>query len=150
MFGGAAKPGTGMINHHDALIYIMVLASAADQNMSDAELRTIGEMVNFLPIFRDFDNGRLPDVARACAQLLLDEHGLDKALNIIKDELPPQLRETAYALACDVMAADGGVSQEELRLLELVRDRLQIDNLVAAAIERAARARHLALDGSPA
>jgi tellurite resistance protein len=136
----------GMINHHDALIYIMVLASAADRNMTDAELRTIGEMVSFLPVFKDFDNDRLPEVARACAQLLNDEHGLDKSLAAIKETLPPQLRETAYVLACDVIAADGTVSQEELRLLELVRARLEIDNLVAAAIERAARARHLMLE----
>lgn len=138
-----------MTNHHDALIYTMVLASAADQNMTDAELRTIGEMVNYLPIFRDFDRDRLPDVARTCAELLADENGLDRVLADVKHRLPLQLRETAYALACDVIAADGKASQEELRLLELVRDRLEIDGLVAAAIERAARVRHLRLDSHP-
>jgi len=41
-----------------------------------------------------------------------------------------------------VAAADGKASQEELRLLEMIRDRLDIGRLPAAAIERAARARH--------
>jgi len=135
----------GAVNHHDALIYAMVLASAADQDMTDAELRTIGEIVNYLPIFRDFERARLPAVARACAELLADAKGLERALGEIKRALPKELRETAYALACDVVAADGKASQEALRLLELLNERLEIDPLAAAAIERAARVRHAIL-----
>ena len=55
--------------------------------------------------------------------------------------LPVKLHETAYAIACDLVAADGEVTQEELRLLELIRHRLNVDRLTAAAIERGARAR---------
>ena len=42
----------------------------------------------------------------ACADLLDDEEGLDKALSLIEAALPAKLRETAYALACDIAAAD--------------------------------------------
>ena len=49
--------------------------------------------------------------------------------------------ETAYALACDVVAADGNISQEEARLLQMLRQSLDIDHLIGAAIERGARAR---------
>jgi hypothetical protein len=51
--------------------------------------------------------------------------------------------ETAYALSCDVIAADGRAREVELRMLEEVRDELHIDRLHAAAIEWGARARHL-------
>jgi len=51
------------------------------------------------------------------------------------------LRETAYALACDVAAADGRVSQEEMRLLTLIRHGLPVGRLPTAAIQRGARAR---------
>lgn len=130
------------ISHHHALIYTMVLASAADNDMTDAELRSIGEMVEFLPIFRDFDKASLPEVAKDCAAILDDENGLDHAFEVIRGALPANLRETAYALACDVAAADGSVKQEEARLLELLRYSLDLDRLVAAAIERGSRARH--------
>jgi tellurite resistance protein len=56
--------------------------------------------------------------------------------------LPQPLRETAYAVACDVAAADGTLAEEEANLLELLRRRLRVDRLVAAAIERATYARH--------
>jgi len=39
-----------MLSHHAALVYVMVMVSAADRNMTDAEMKTIGEIVNFLPI----------------------------------------------------------------------------------------------------
>jgi tellurite resistance protein len=134
-----------MIDHHAALIYTMVLVSAADSDMTDAELRTIGEMVQYLPVFRDFDSEKLPAIAQDCAALLDDDNGLDKTLQTIKDNLPANLSETAYALACDVAAADGTAKQEELRLLEMIRHAFNIDRLAAAAIERAARARHATL-----
>ena len=130
-----------MVDHHTALIYVMVLASASDTDMTDAELRRIGHITANLPVFRGWDSNTLTKAATVCAELLDDDDGLDKAFDIIKASLPLRLRETAYALACDVVAADGEVHQEELAFLELARHRLEIDRLVAAGIERGARAR---------
>jgi len=71
------------------------------------------------------------------------DEDLERAFELIKSSLPAKLRETAYALGCDVALADGGeLTQETLRVLELIRHRLDIDRLVAAAIERGARARY--------
>ena len=134
-----------MISHHAALIYTMVLASASDRNMTDAELETIGDTIGHLPIFKDYSRKLLPKTASACAELLDDEDGLEKALDLIKAALPEKLRETAYALACDVVASDGHASQEELRMLELIRHRLDLDRLAATAIERGVRAHYMRL-----
>jgi len=130
-----------MGNYQTALIYVMVLASAADTDMTDAEIRRIGQIICNLPVFADFDMDTLPKAAADCVDLLQDERGLDKAFDRIKKVLPDRMRETAYALACDVVAADGEVHQEELRFLEMARHRLDIDRLIAAGIERGARAR---------
>lgn len=134
-----------MIDHHAALVYTMVLVSAADGDMTDAELAEIGENVRHLPIFHGFDRQRITATAAACADLLSTGDGLDKAVALVRDALPARLRETAYALACDVAAADGKVTPEESRLLEILRHRLDIDRLAAAGIERGAQARHAAL-----
>jgi tellurite resistance protein len=129
------------IDHHSALIFTMVLVSAAEGDMTDAELETIGRQVRYLPVFREFDHDRLTTVGRSCADLLRREDGLDLACDMIAEALSPRLRETAYAVACDVAAADGTVAEEEANILELLRRRLSIDRLVAAAIERATYAR---------
>jgi tellurite resistance protein len=130
-----------MLDPHGALIYTMVIVSAADRDMTDAELAIIGDIIGHLPVFGDFDRELLPDVLEACTRLLNRENGLEEAFAAIKKALPANLRETAYALACDVAAADGEASQEGLRVLEMMRHRLDIDRLIAAGIERGARAR---------
>jgi tellurite resistance protein len=134
-----------MTTHHAALLYTMVLMAAADRNMTDAEMSSIGDMVVHLPVFRDFDRSKIANTASGCIDLLNAGNGLDRVLSEIKKSLPEKLRETAYALACDVAAADGKVTQEEARLLDLIRYALEIGRLPAAAIERGARARHLTL-----
>ncbi|MFQ5785252.1 MAG: tellurite resistance TerB family protein [Alphaproteobacteria bacterium] len=131
-----------MVNPHTALIYTMVLVSAADGEMTDAELTTIGQIVQTLPAFTDYDRNQLTKAAADCAEILSDEQGFDTAIAIIAEALPENLRETAYALACDVVAADLVADQAELRVLELLRHGLDIDRLSAAAIERGTRARH--------
>jgi tellurite resistance protein len=123
----------------------MVLVSAADSVMTDAEFQTIGGIVKQLPVFKKFELDRLPETTANCAERLGEPNGLDKLLQEIVSSLPKRLHETAYALACDVAAADAHASQEELRLLELLLDNLEIGALEVAAIERGARARHTVL-----
>ncbi|HEX9699445.1 MAG TPA: tellurite resistance TerB family protein [Acidobacteriota bacterium] len=132
-----------MIGHQQALIYTMVLVSASDGEMTDAELNTIGDIIKHLPIFRDYDLDSLGKTAEACAELLADPSGLDTAGDLIEQALPAKLRETAYALACDVAAADANVSQAELELLRWLRGRLGVPRLQAAAIELATRAHYI-------
>ena len=83
--------------------------------------------------------------ANVVFDLFGQEDGLDALFGLVRDNLPEPLFETAYALACDVAAADGAIAEGELRLLEEIRYELNIDRLHAAAIERGARARHLTL-----
>jgi uncharacterized tellurite resistance protein B-like protein len=61
---------------------------------------------------------------------------------IIGGALSPQLRETAYALAVDVAVADRSIRPEEHRMLDLVKERFELDRAVVTAIERAASIRH--------
>jgi tellurite resistance protein len=131
-----------MISCEAALIYTMVIVSAADREMTDLEMAAIGEIVRHLPAFRDYDVSLLPDTARSCAEILNTDSGMEAVLDVITQSVPQEMRETAYALAIEIAAADGAASQEELRLLEMLRHQLEIDRLIAAGIERGARTRY--------
>jgi hypothetical protein len=63
----------------------------------------------------------------------------------LSESLPDPMRETAYALACEIAAADRHIEQEEIRLLEILRHKLDIVRLVAAVIERGVQARYQSL-----
>nr|WP_180967031.1 tellurite resistance TerB family protein [Cohaesibacter celericrescens] len=129
------------VSPEEALIYVMVSTSAADRTMTDSELFKIGEEVQTLPVFSEFDAGRLIQVSRDCSELLA-EGGVDRVLQVIRESLPKPLRETAYALAVEVAAADLQVEQDELQFLLMLRDELELDRLHVGAIEHSARVRY--------
>ncbi len=126
----------------DALVAVMIATSASDEALRTAELLTIERIVNHLPVFKGYDQDRLRRMAQTVFDLFEEDDGVAALFGLVRDALPDKLYETAYALACDVAAADGNLGQGELRLLEEMRYELDIDRLAAAAIERGARARH--------
>ncbi|HAH09368.1 MAG TPA: Tellurite resistance protein TerB [Alphaproteobacteria bacterium] len=136
---------TGALTPQSALIYVMVVVSASDARMSDEELHTIGHFVRSLPAFDGFDEKSLIPAARECALILQETNGLEHVLAMVSDALPAHLYETAYLIALDVALADSPVVPEESRVLQRLRAALHIDPLIAAALSRAARARHARL-----
>ncbi|MFU8897249.1 MAG: tellurite resistance TerB family protein [Roseinatronobacter sp.] len=139
------RPQPHPLSPQDSLVAVMIAVSAADLHFDTAELVAIQALVNHLPIFAEYDADRIKTVAQTVFDLFEEDDGLDALFGLIRDSLPEKLNETAYALACDVAAADGKLAQPELRLLEEIRFELRIDRLHAAAIERGARARHMNL-----
>jgi len=105
----------------EALVLTMVLVAAADGGMTDREIGVTTD---------------------AAVRLLDEEDGLQRAGRLMRSALAPHLRETAYALACEVVAASEVAKQRTLEMLDFVRNELQLDPLIAAAIERGVRARH--------
>lgn len=130
------------ISQHAALIYVMVVVSASDGTMSDRELKAIGDLTHTLPVFRNFDHDRLLATAQDCSAILQEEDGLLTVFGLVKDALTEPLRETAYWLALEVALIDNQVALEEVRVIEALRRVLGLDRLVAAALERGARARY--------
>ena len=125
----------------DCLVATMIAVSASDEEVRTSELVTIQSIVNHLPIFADYDTDRIKLIAQTVFDFLSEEDGLDAFFGILRSNLPAELFETAYAMACDVAAADGMLGQSELRFLQEIRYELDMDRLHAAAIERGARAR---------
>ena len=126
----------------DTLVAVMIAVSASDENIRTSELMSIERMVNHLPVFKDYQMERLTAVSNAVFDVLAEEDGLDILWETVRSSLPERLFDTAYAMACDVAAADGTARESELRLLADMRYELNIDRLLAAAIEAGARARH--------
>ncbi len=135
-------PQTSTLNPHAALIYVMDVASAADASMSDRELHVIGDIVRTLPVFEGFQEEKIITVSRECAAILQEREGLDAILGLVKEALPKYLRETAYALALEIVLTEAPVYAEENRILQRLKTTLDVDRLTAAALEKAAVVRH--------
>ena len=118
---------TPPLSSQDCLVAVMIAVSASDENIRTSELVTIQSIVNHLPIFSNYDVDRIKTVAAMVLDLLSEVDGLDALFGLIRGSLPKSLNETAYAMACDVAAADGKMGQEELRMLQEIRYELYID-----------------------
>ncbi|MEO5807069.1 tellurite resistance TerB family protein [Devosia sp.] len=132
---------------HDGLIHLMIVAASSDATMTDREWAGIEELVRRLPVFEGYDKSRLAAVANACAEKVNGPAGLDGAIEDALAAIPKKLQDTAYALAVEITTIDLKLEQEELRFLELLRDQFDVDRLVTAAIEAAARALHRRMPG---
>ncbi|MER8895844.1 tellurite resistance TerB family protein [Mesorhizobium sp. M0676] len=126
---------------HEALIYLMVITSASDRDMTDIELARIGDVVRSWPVFEDFKQDRLIAIAQDCQKMLHEKDGLEGVLERVAETLPERLHDTAYAVAFEVAAVDLEMRMEELRVLQLIRRELDLDTLTAAAIAPGTKAR---------
>ena len=131
-----------MINAPEALVLTMVLVSAADGGMTDREIEVMSGLVQTLPAFQDFTTGELAGATDRAANLLHEDDGLAHAARLMRAALNHRLRETAYFLACEVVAGGDGARRRSLDMVEFVRSELGLDALVATAIERGVRARY--------
>lgn len=139
--------GVANLTAQEAVIYLMVMTSASDGSIKDEELRTIGRVVRSFPMFSDADERALVTTAEACGALMSSDGGLHKVLEAAATALPKHLGETAYAAVVDVVTADESLDVTEIRVLELIRNALKVPDDGAQAIEHAARARHMTVDG---
>lgn len=134
------------INAPEALVLTMVLVSAADGSMTDREIGIMSGLVQTLPAFQGFTSAELAAATERAATLLHEDDGLAHAGRLMRAALSAKLRETAYALGCEVVAGGEGARHQSLDMLEFVRNELGIDSLICAAIERGVRARFQRVD----
>ena len=130
------------INAPEALVLTMVLVSVADGGMTDREIGVMSGLVQTLPAFQGFTSGELASVTERAANLLHEDDGLAHAARLIRAALNPRLRETAYFLACEVVAGGDGARRRSLDMVEFVKTELGLETLVSTAIERGVRARY--------
>jgi tellurite resistance protein len=120
----------------------MVLVAAADGSLSDREIGVMSGLVQTLPAFHNFTTEQLGEATAAAVALLNEEDGLLHAGRLLRAALSKRLRETAYTLACEVVAGDQGSKAASFDMLEFVRGELELDPLVAETLERGVRARY--------
>lgn len=132
---------TSIISPQTGMVYLMVLVSASDRDMTDSELSKIGETARTLPAFKNYNDENLIRDARNCAAILSDDEGFEAILGLVKEAIPETHLDTAYAVACDIAVADGRLEAEELQVLKAIRTYLGVNRLHAAAIEQAIIAR---------
>jgi tellurite resistance protein len=101
----------------EAFVAISLAAIASDGYLSSEEARGISAALSRMKLFRSYQS----DVMNAMFDKLLSIlklEGIDVLLSLAKESLPYELRPAAFAVATDLVLADGIIAQEERDFLK--------------------------------
>jgi uncharacterized tellurite resistance protein B-like protein len=115
-----------------AVMTVVVAAIKADGDVSEDEIRRLRSMCARSPIFasnsKEEDDAVIGFADNVTSQLKAE--AITKAAAALK----PELRETAFAFACEVILADGIVGEAEDNFMSMLAEKLQVSEEVGNAI----------------
>lgn len=122
-----------LLSPAEAFAAITLAATASDGYLSDEEARGISFVLSRMKLFRSYPN----DVMNRMFDKLLSimkRQGINTLFNHAKESLPEELREAAFAVATDLVLADGIVTHEEQDFLNDLYQALEIAGDTATQI----------------
>lgn len=117
----------------EAIASVLVAAIIVDGTVSLEEAARIGDVLGTSHVLRQAGDGSMDALAnRAIA--LLTNHGLPAVLTGCAKAIPSDLRATTFALATDLVLADGRIGDREKGFIDELQAVLQIDEPTAVKI----------------
>lgn len=117
----------------EAVAAVLFLTVYADGEISDEEKELFIGTSNRMQLFRSQSaeefNAMIAKI-RAC----FDKQGFTPTLSLAAQSIPVELRDTTFALAADIIFADGSVGKDETLFLEAVQHALQITDEFAIKV----------------
>jgi uncharacterized tellurite resistance protein B-like protein len=114
---------------------ILLAIIASDGEISDDEVAAFNGVAQGHPIFRDQPSqafGRMIDEQFS----ILRKTGWESLFDKGAADLPPDIAQTVFVLAVDLVLSDGSVEESEEYLIGKLRDALRIsEELVATAVQ---------------
>ncbi|MDJ0702729.1 MAG: tellurite resistance TerB family protein [Leptolyngbyaceae cyanobacterium MO_188.B28] len=101
----------------ESIAAICLVAIASDGYLSDQEGKEMTMLLSRMQLFRSYSNDvmqRLMDKLMS----LLKQQGPNSLITLAKTSLPHELRQTAFALATDLVLVDGAVTSQEQAFLD--------------------------------
>ncbi|HYH69606.1 MAG TPA: tellurite resistance TerB family protein [Urbifossiella sp.] len=133
LFGGG-ESGKG-VSKQEAFTGILLAAAAADGVIASEEARGLWNTIERMKLFSNFTPDKFNRMIENLLKIL-KRGGPELLIEKCVPELPDELRETAFANACDIVLADGVVEDEERELIEKLQNELEIPGDEAMDIVR--------------
>jgi tellurite resistance protein len=119
----------------EAVIALLYLVSSADGTIDRAEEEMVIAASNRMKLLRKQSNDDFNDAIWK-TRTAIDRHGRESVLAAGIKGLPAEFGETVYALAADVVFADGTGQPQEIEFLRKVQEELAIgDELATKVVE---------------
>ncbi len=134
VFGGArTEQQQDVLNPPEAFAAIVLVAVASDGYLSDEESTGIYTTLSRMQMFKNYST----DVVRRMFDKLLGimrRDGAGSLVDLAIASLPFELKETVFAVATDLVLADGHVAEEEKKFLNDLQIALGLNDAIAIKI----------------
>ena len=130
---GTESQTQAALNPAEAFAVIILTATASDGYLSVEQTNSIISVLSRMKLFKSYPNemmNRLFDKILA----ILQGDGFNALFNAAKDSLSQDLREAAFAVATDLVLAEGIVPEEEKNFLNDLYQALGVSNEIAIQI----------------
>jgi uncharacterized tellurite resistance protein B-like protein len=117
----------------DGFAAILLSAVACDGHISDEEVHGLFTISERMKLFENVKGNKWN---RMMDRLLgiLKRSGVDTLIDKGAAALPEELKETAFAVACELVLADQGIEDEEKEYLSKLQEKLEIEREQAIKI----------------
>ena len=131
LFGGA-KSGKELTKA-EAFCGVLLSAVASDGHISDEEVRGLCTILGRMRLYDNWTNDKFNSMINRMLGMIKRE-GPEEVLGRCAPALPEDMRETAFANACDLLLADGGIEDAEREFLDSLQRKLEISGDQAISI----------------
>src|SRR5687767_415020 len=123
LFGSteASKP----FGPHEGFAGILLGASACDGHIADEEVQSLFTSLARMKMYQRYTDKNWSTLVNRLLGLL-KRKGVDELVEKSAEAVPPELRATAFANACDIVLADGVVEDDEKDFLDKLQTKLDL------------------------
>ncbi|SJZ31984.1 tellurite resistance TerB family protein [Sediminibacterium ginsengisoli] len=118
------------LNDYEAWVGVLYACAASDGDVSDVEIDMLSRLLIFKQKFENIEIIPFYKIAMQISNELGNQKLIEGCAAVIKEED----KATVFAMATEIVLADGIINEREKNLLEFVSRTLQIDDELAAKI----------------
>jgi hypothetical protein len=121
------------LSHAEAFAGVIFAANSVAQELSEKTFAYFRDIFSRMRLFEGWSATHYHTLFEKLTDMLKTQ-GLETLLEMSIRALPPKLYQTAFAVAVDIVLADGLVNKEEKDFLYMLQKKLQIETELATKI----------------
>ncbi|MEK6236021.1 MAG: tellurite resistance TerB family protein [Planctomycetales bacterium] len=118
---------------HEGFAGILLAASACDGHIADEEVQSLMTILNRMKLYQYVPPHKFNSMMDRLLGVL-KRGGPEKLIELSVPAIPPELRETSFANAVDIVLADGILDPEEKTFMDDLLIKLEVDQARAKTI----------------
>ncbi|MCC5627386.1 tellurite resistance TerB family protein [Nostoc sphaeroides] len=130
---GTESQSQAALNPAEAFAVIVLVATASDGYLSVEQTNSITFVLSRMKLFKSYPHEMMNKLFEKILGILQGD-GFNTLFNAAKDSLSPDLREAAFAVASDLVLAEGIVVEEEKNFLNDLYQALGVSREIAIQI----------------